>query len=81
MSEGGRGRGVHLFATLWTIAHQTPLPILARQEYWIGLPFPTSGYLSKPGIEPVSLASPALAGIFFTTEAQGKHVLALPELI
>ena len=81
MSEGGRGRGVCLFATPWTIACQAPLPILARQEYWSGLPFPTSGDLSKPGIEPVSLASPALAGRFFTTEPQGKDVLALLELI
>ena len=32
----------------------------SRQEYWSGLPFPTSGYLPKPGIEPEYLASPAL---------------------
>ena len=33
-----------------------------RQEYWSGLPFPPPGDLSDPGIEPVSLVSPALAG-------------------
>ena len=81
MSEGGKGRGVRLFATPWTIARQAPLTILARKEYWSGLQFPSPGYLSKPGIEPVSLASPALAGRIFTIEPQGKHVLALPELI
>ena len=37
-----------------------------RQEYWSGLPFPTPGDLPDPGVEPVSLVSPALAGGFFT---------------
>ena len=37
------------------------------QEYWSGLPCPLSGDLPNPGIEPVSLMSPALAGGFFTT--------------
>jgi len=40
-----------------------------RQEYWRGLPFPSSGDLSNPEIEQ---ASPALAGGFFTTELPGK---------
>ena len=53
-----------LFATLWTVAHQTPLTMgLSQQEYWSGLPFPPPGDLPDPGIEP---ASPALAGGFFT---------------
>ena len=38
-----------------------------RQEYWRGLLFPSPGDLPDPGIEPVSLASPAFAGGFFTT--------------
>ena len=33
---------------------------------WSGLPFPTPGDLLDSGIEPVSLASPALTGRFFT---------------
>ena len=37
-------------------------------EYWGGLPFPSRD-LPDPGIEPMSLASPALAGGFFTTGA------------
>ena len=41
----------------------------SRQEYWSGLPCPPPGDLPNPGIEPVSLTSPALAGRFFTTSA------------
>ena len=37
----------------------------SRHEYWSALPFPTPGDLLDPGIEPGSLASPALAGRFF----------------
>ena len=40
-----------------------------RQEYWSGLPFPSPGYLPDPGIESTS---PALRGVFFTTEPPGK---------
>ena len=36
----------------------------SMSEYWSRLPFPTPGNLPKPGIEPMSLASPALAGRF-----------------
>ena len=47
------------------------------QEYWTGLPFPSSGDLPNPGIEPTSLESPALASGFFTTSAtlSLSHVL------
>ena len=41
----------------------------SRQEYWSGLPLPILGNLLDPGIKPVSLVSPALAGGFFTTSA------------
>ena len=41
----------------------------SRQQYWSGLPFPPPEDLPNPGIEPVSLASPALADKFFTTSA------------
>ena len=40
-----------------------------RQEYWSGFPCPPLGDLPDPGIEPMSLMSPALAGGFFTTSA------------
>ena len=37
---------VQFFATLWTVACQTPLSMrFPRQEYWSGLPFPTPGDL------------------------------------
>ena len=53
-----------------TIAHQVSLSIrFLRQEYWRGLPFPSPGNLPNPGIEPATLASPALASRFFTTSA------------
>jgi len=42
--------------------------VIFRQEYWSRLPFPSSGNLLHPGIEPKSLTSSALAlaGRFFT---------------
>ena len=44
------------------IAHQVPLPMgFSRQEYWSGLSFPPPGDLPDPGMETVSLMSPALA--------------------
>ena len=38
----------------------------SMQEYWSELPFPSPGDLPNPGIK---LVSPALAGLFFTTES------------
>ena len=59
---------VQLFVTPWTVARQLPLSMkFSRQEYWRGLPFPPLGHLPDPGIEPELLASPALAGGFFTS--------------
>ena len=49
----------------------------SRQEYWSGLPFPTPGYLPNPGIEPAYLASPTLAGGFFTTVPPGVGYTAM----
>ena len=61
---------VWLFQTLWTWACQAPLSIgLCRQEYWSGWLCPPPGDLPDPGIEPMSLTSPALAGRFFTISA------------
>ena len=40
------------------------------QEYWSGLPFPSPGDLSNPGIKPTSLA---LAGGFFTTREAREY--------
>ena len=41
----------------------------SRQRYWSGLPFPPPRDLPDPGIQAVSLVSPALAGGFFTASA------------
>ena len=58
------------FVTLWTVALQAPLSMrFSGQEYFSGLPFPPPGDLPNPGIEPMSLKSPALAIGFFTTSA------------
>ena len=55
-----------LFVTPWTAARQAPLSMgLPRQEYWSGLPFLPPVDLPDPGIQPVSLTSLALAGVFF----------------
>ena len=51
----------------------------SRQEYRSGLPFPSGG-VPDPGIEPVALMSPALAGGFFTTSATGKWWEGLSEI-
>ena len=43
-----------------TVAPQAPLFMrFSRHEYWRGLPFPPSGYLSDTGIECMSPVSPA----------------------
>ena len=61
---------VRLFATPWTVAHQTsPSMGFSRQEYWSGLPFPSPGDLPDPGIE---LRSPALEAGTLTSEPPGK---------
>ena len=59
---------VWFFMTPWTVDFQAPLSMgFPRQAYWSGLPFPFSGDLPYPGIEPTYFESPALAGRFFTT--------------
>ena len=66
---------VWLFATPWTVAGQPPLSMeFSRQEYWNRLPFPTTGDVPNPGIEPASLVSPALLGGFFSTGPPGKSL-------
>ena len=63
---------VWLSAAPWTVGHQASLSMeFSWPEYWSSLPFPTSGDLSNSGTKPESLACPALAGGFFTTEPPG----------
>ena len=53
---------------------------ISRQEYGSGLPCPPPGDLSNPGLKPVSLKSPALAGGFFTISATSllRPILCAP---
>ena len=46
-----------------------------RQEYWSEWPFPSSGDLPNPGIQPMP---PALTGGFFTPEPPGKPIQIVP---
>ena len=47
---------VHLFAMLWTVAHQAPLSMrFSRQEDWSGQPFPLQGNLPAQGLNPLLL--------------------------
>ena len=56
-----------------------------RQEYWSGLPFPSSKDLPNPGIETESLMTPASAGrwvfclfvCFLLLEPPGKSILQI----
>ena len=69
---------VWLFVTLWTAAHEAPLPMgFSRQEYWSWLSFSSPGDLPDAGIKP---ASHALTGRFLTTVAPGKPQGAVHKL-
>ena len=54
-------------ANPWTVACQAPRSMaFSKQEYWSGSPCSPPGDLPNPGMEPVSLSSPALTSRFFT---------------
>ena len=81
---------VQLFAILWTVARQAPLPMgFCRQEYWSGLTCPSPGDLPHPGMEPASLKSPALTDRYSTNSTTWEApplllniaILTLPSLI
>ena len=66
---------VQLFVTPWPVAHQTCLSIgFSRQEYRSGLPYPPPGDLPKPGIKPLSPASPALQADSLPIEPPRKPI-------
>ena len=65
---------VWLFATPWTVAHQTPLSMgFSRKEHWSRLPFSSPGDLPEPGIKPASPVSHALAGRSLWLCHQGRR--------
>ena len=66
---------VQLFLTPWTInpvGSSVHGICQARILAWVGPVFPALGDLPDPGIKSMSLASPALAGGFFSTVPLGK---------
>ena len=68
---------VSLYATPCTAACQTPLSVgFSRQKYQSVLPCPPPGDLPNSGTEPTSLASPIMAGRFFTTSITWEALLS-----
>ena len=68
--------------TLWTVACQAPLSMgILQARIWSGLPCLLPGDLLDPGIEPVSPASPALAGEFFTIVPPGMPIEVARQVI
>ena len=64
---------LRLFETPGTVTCQASLSMeCSRQGDWSRLPFPSPGPLPDPGIKYEFLASPALAGGFFTTVTPEK---------
>ena len=61
-----------LFATPWTVIHQTSLSMeFSGQGYWSGQLFPSPGDLPNPGIEP---RSPALQADSLPSEPPGEPI-------
>ena len=77
-SSGGGGlvtKSCPTLATPRTVACLTPLSMgFSRQDYWSGLPFPSPGDLSDPGIEP---GSPALQSDALPSELPRKPVIII----
>ena len=68
------------------LAHQAPLSMgFSRQGYWSRLLCPPPGALPDPGIEPMSLRSPALAGANWchlgSSRQPASYPLTLPSSI
>ena len=71
---------VYVLSRVWLFVTPVTLWNFSRQEYWSGLPFPTSRDLPDPGIKPTYPAppkSPALAGGFFTTESLSFNAIPI----
>ena len=63
-------KSLSLFAK---VAYQAPPSMgFSRQEYWSGLPFPSPGDLSDPGIKP---GSPSFQADALTSEPPGKPIV------
>ena len=70
---------VLLFAIPLTVAYLAPPSMeFFRQEYWSGLPFPSPGDISDPGIKP---RSPSLQADSLPTELWGKPITNLNSIL
>ena len=70
-SESEVAQSCPILTTPWTVACQAPLSMgFSKQEYGIGLPFPSPGNLPNPEIKP---GSPALQADSLQTELPGKY--------
>ena len=68
---------VQLFATPWYVACQAPPSMgFSRQEYWSRLPFPSSGDLPNPGIEPKCPALQADSTVWAARECPYSMLLS-----
>ena len=67
-----------VFATPWTIAHQSPLSMgFSRQEYWRGLSCPPPGESSQPRD---GTQDSCIAGGFFTVQT-AREALTTAEML
>ena len=48
---------------------------ILQAEYWSGLPCPPPGHLPNLKMEPTSLMSPELAGVYFTTSVTWEALI------
>ena len=73
---------VQLFVTLWIVAHQPPLSMgFSRQEYWIGVPFPSPGGSSWPRNRThISHTASRFFTIWATAAADAKSLQSCPTL-
>ena len=67
---------VQFFVTLWTIARPgSSVHGILQAKYWSGWPCLPPGDLPDPGIKPMSLTSPTLAGGFSNTSTTWKPLV------
>ena len=68
---------IRLFGIPWTVAYQAPPSMgFSRQKYWSGVPFPSPGDLSNPGIK---LRSPTFQADTLPSEPPVKPMLDLKD--
>ena len=54
---------------------------ILQEEYWSGLPCPSPGDFPEPGIKPMFLTSPALAGGFFTSTTARFQLISIVNVL